>query len=143
MLNCPVCKNHLANLEAFPPNCPHCGKSLMTSDEARASVQLVSDSADPDASQYEKTIDSGDSSLLPEATPHDTEAQADDPHLSNTFISDEWDDPAAGQTVQSVAIGDPPDGTHFAPGPAPDQTRAIDPASQPSTPHTPQPRASA
>src|SRR5258708_9636821 len=106
MLNCPFCKNDLANLEAFPPNCPHCGKSLMTSDEAHASVQLVSDSADQKGSQDDKTVDSADSSLLPEATPHDTEVEPDDPHLSKTFISDACDDTSQGQIVQSRQNGD-------------------------------------
>ncbi len=132
MLNCPYCKNDLANLEAFPPNCPHCGKSLMTSDEAHASVQLVSDSADQKGSQYDKTVDSADSSLLPEATEHDTEVEPDDPHLSKTFISDEWDDPAAGQTVQSGEVGDAHDSNDFVTGAAPDQTSEIDPTDDPS-----------
>jgi WD40 repeat protein/serine/threonine protein kinase len=104
----------------------------MTSDEAHASVQLVSDSADQRGSQFDQTMESADSSQLPEAGPHDTAVEPDDPHLSKTLISDEWDNPAVGQTVQSGEIGGSHDGTDFATGPGPDQTSEVDPVDDPS-----------
>ncbi len=84
MLNCPFCKVDLGKLAELPPNCPSCGQSLTTSDDGRVSVQLVSDSADPQ----------------PAAD------QPADPHLSKTFISDEWDDPASSGTIESGEIAE-------------------------------------
>src|SRR5262245_34710027 len=105
MLNCPFCKIDLGNLEEFPTNCPNCGKSLAASDEGRASVQLISDSAEPSGSQLDKTVESADSSLLPDASPAGQDRQ-EDPNLSKTFISDEWDDPSISKTVQSDEFGE-------------------------------------
>src|SRR4029079_325254 len=86
MLKCPYCKTDLGKLHEFPQTCPHCGKSLMTSDDAHASVQLVSDSAQPPGSQCDSTIDSADSSLFPGGA---------------ASSGDSADDPSLGQTVQS------------------------------------------
>src|SRR5690242_12591692 len=106
MLNCPHCDADLAKLDVFPENCPECGRSLMTSGDANARLQISSDQKEPAAEQLDATVESADSSLLPEAPPPATEADIDNPHLSKTLISDEWDNPSLGQTVQSGEIAD-------------------------------------
>src|SRR5262249_42784802 len=103
MINCPFCKTDLGMLDEFPQNCPKCGKNLMTSDEAHASVQLVSDSGQPGGAPSHDTVDSADSSLL--RGPGEAAADsAEDPKLSKTFISDEWDDPSGSKTINSGEI---------------------------------------
>jgi WD40 repeat protein/serine/threonine protein kinase len=111
MLNCPFCKTDLGMLEEFPRNCPNCGKDLAFSDDAHGSVQLISDSAEPAADECPATVESADSSQFPDGqsgTPMDS---GDDPRLSNTLISDEWDDPTGSKTVESGEIGESGDGT--------------------------------
>jgi WD40 repeat protein/serine/threonine protein kinase len=99
MLKCPVCHADLAKLAALPLECPACGASISQSGDDRSSVQQISDSGTsrPGA---EATIQSADSSLLPD-TPKTSEPSDDDPNLSKTFVSDEWDDPPSSKTMDS------------------------------------------
>ena len=113
MLNCPFCKADLGKLDSFPENCPNCGKGLMMSDDAHASVQLISDSGPSGQEQRSATVESTDSSQLPApdgSVPVSSEEAA---RLSKTFISDEWDDPSNSGTVESGEIGDSAEGTNF------------------------------
>src|SRR5262245_5552377 len=134
MLNCPFCKMDLTVLDEFPQECPRCGKNLMVSDDAHASVQLVSDSGQPAGGQIDDTVDSADSSLLPAAggSPADS---VDDPKLSKTFISDEWENSAVSKTVDSGEFGDSAEGDDFVggtPKTGADRTVALDSADDPS-----------
>src|SRR5215471_8297758 len=99
MLNCPYCKTDLAKLDQFPEVCPGCGKSLMTSDEAHASVQLVSESGNGPGSHVGATLESTDSQSAPPSATIAAPSESDDAGPSQTMISDEWSDPVGGQTV--------------------------------------------
>jgi len=114
MLKCPVCSVDLTTLSVFPDACPGCGFKLTRPGTESASVQLLSDSGEPMISENEKTWHSDEHTLLPppvassggpaaesqSIAPHVGGQTAlppddDDPNNSKTFVSDEFDDPAA------------------------------------------------
>jgi WD40 repeat protein/serine/threonine protein kinase len=99
MLNCPFCNAGLEKLDEFPEKCPECGRGLMDSGDPGARIQVRSDSVEPAEDEPSGTVESADSAQLPEAPA--TEAEVGDPHLSKTLISDEWENPALGLTLQS------------------------------------------
>src|SRR5258708_3180177 len=101
MLKCPVCSVDLAKLAVFPDACPSCGYRLARPGTESGSVQLISDSGsgEPKSHALDATMQSDEQSLLPAG---DMPARADDdPSNSKTFVSDEWDDPAAPQKGES------------------------------------------
>jgi hypothetical protein len=108
MLKCPVCSADLAKLAVFPDACPVCGYKLNRSTPESASVQLISDAGEPRSGEIEATLQSDEGSLLPARGV--SEFAEDDPHHSKTFVSDEWNDPAAPQSVQSKESSLPPTG---------------------------------
>src|SRR5689334_1338419 len=113
MLKCPVCSIDLMTLSVFPDACPGCGFRLTRPGTESASVQLLSDSGEPRISENEATWHSDEQTLLPPApapaaaSPVGGQAAApsgdDDPNNSKTFVSDEFEDPAAAQLGDSAA----------------------------------------
>ena len=67
-----------------------------------ASIQLISDSAEPRQANLDATLQSDEASFLPPAGMSSN--AEDDPDNSKTFVSDEFDDAANSQTVQSGEI---------------------------------------
>jgi len=94
MLNCPFLARMIwPNLEAFRP-LPPLRKEPDDFREAPASVQLLWTAPIRRAARSIRPR-LGRFVAAPKATGHDTHGEPDDPHMSKTLISDEWDDPAA------------------------------------------------